>query len=284
MGEISKWLHGKLTRLAPPGNPIRPPKGWRPQSPAPDIARLIADGYDPVHAAYVFVHHITSVFSEHVSRLPEMRAYAQEVGRAEEEYMPSGPPMSPLTRSYFSCWAFFDHRIGKTTDTLAGCLIEANDTICMNPHQLDALGKMSRSRMGVYEHRGAEGGHIRLRELITDREFVCHIASGYRGKMGELWYVRLFPPLEPELATYHIAFTTPYVLIGQSKREWIAYIERSVVRMKEPSEADALHQLFKFGLSKNHWNEFVFRAYHHHQADAIFLTGIPDLKATLPHA
>jgi hypothetical protein len=25
-------------------------------------------------------------------------------------------------------------------------------------------------------------------------------------------------------------------------------------------------------------------AYHHHQADAIFLSGIPDLRATLPHA
>ena len=74
------------------------------------------------------------------------------------------------------------------------------------------------------------------------------------------------------------------MLIGQSKDDWIAYLKRSVVGMRASSEADALHQLLKFGLGKNHWNEFVFRAYHHHQADAIFLTGIPDLKATLPHA
>ena len=90
--------------------------------------------------------------------------------------------------------------------------------------------------------------------------------------------------MEPELATYHIVFTTPYVLIGQTKNDWIAYLKRNMVGMKAQSEADALHQLLKFGLSKNHWNEFVFLAYHHHQADAIFLTGIPDLKATLPHA
>ncbi|MHB1557079.1 MAG: hypothetical protein ACYC61_06335 [Isosphaeraceae bacterium] len=284
MGEMSKRLHRKLTMLAPPGDPIRPRRGWRPQSPAPDIARLIADGFDPIHAAYLFVHHITSVFSENVSRFPELRAYAQEVGRAEEEYMPSGPPMSPLTRSYFSCWAFFDHRIGATADTLAGCLIEANDAICLNPHQLGALEKMSRSRMGIYEHRGVEGGHVRLRELVTDREFVCHSASGYRGKPGELWYVRLMPPLEPELATYHVVFTTPYMLIGQSKGDWIASIKRNVAGMSESSEEDALHQLFKYGRGNNYWNEFIFRAYHHHQPDAIFLTGIPDLKATLPHA
>ena len=285
MGEISRQLHRKLTTLAPPGDKSRPPKGWRPQTPAPDIPKLIAQGYDPVHAAYIFVHHITSVYSENVSRLHEMRAYAKEVGSAQEEYMPSGPPMSPLTTSFFSCWAFFDHRIGKTTDTLAECLIEANDTICMNPDQLDALKKMSRSRMGIYEHRGTEGNHARLRELISDREFVCHSPTGYRGKKGELWYVRLFPPLLPELATYHIVFTTTYVLTGQSKADWVAYLERSMVGMKASSEPDGgLHQLLKFGTSTNHWNEFVFLAYHRHQADAIFLTGIPDLRATLPHA
>jgi hypothetical protein len=284
MGEISRRLHRKLTKLAPPSDKTRPPKGWRPQTPAPDIAKLIAQGYDPVHAAYIFVHHITSVFSENVSRFPEMRTYAKEVGEAEDEYMPSGPPMSPLTTSYFSCWAFFDHRIGQSTDTLAGCLIEANDTICMNPHQLDALRKMSQSRMGIYEHRGMEGKHVRLRELVTDLEFVSHSTSGYRGKIGELWYARLFPPLEPELATYHIVFTTPYVLIGQSKNDWMAYLKRSVVGMKAQSETDVLHRLLKFGLTKNHWNEFIFLAYHHHQEDAIFLGGNPDLEATLPHA
>jgi len=284
MGEISRRLHRKLTALAPPGDKTRPPKGWRPQTPAPDIAKLIAEGYDSVHAAHIFVHHITSVFSENVSQLPEMQTYAKEIGEAEDEYLPSGPPMSPLTTSFFSCWAFFDHRIGKTTDTLAGCLIEANDTICMNPDQLDALQKMSQSRMGIYEHQGTEGKHVRLRELITDRDFVCHSASGYRGKKGELWLVRLLPPLMPELATYHVVFTTPYVLIGHTKDDWVAYLKRSMVGMKAPSEADALHRLLKYGSRKNDWNEFVLLAYHHHQADAIFLSGIPDLKSTLPHA
>jgi hypothetical protein len=154
----------------------------------------------------------------------------------------------------------------------------------MNPHQLEALRNMSQSRMGIYEHRGMEGKHVRLRELVTDREFVCHSTSGYRGKTGELWYVRLLPPLEPELASYHMVFTTPYVLIGATKNDWIAYLMRSMVGIRAQSEADALHQLLKFGLSTSHWNEFVLLAYHHHQADAIFLTGIPDLRATLPHA
>jgi hypothetical protein len=40
----------------------------------------------------------------------------------------------------------------------------------------------------------------------------------------------------------------------------------------------------KFGPKKSYWNEFVLLAFHHHQADAIYLSGIPDLKSTLPHA
>ena len=57
-----------------------------------------------------------------------------------------------------------------------------------------------------------------------------------------------------------------------------------MVGMKVKSEAEALHRLLKFGPKRNYWNEFVFLAYRKHQSDAIYLSGIPDLKATLPHA
>ena len=39
--------------------------------------------------------------------------------------MPSGPPISPLTRSFFTAWAFYDLLIGAS-DTLGTCLIDAN--------------------------------------------------------------------------------------------------------------------------------------------------------------
>ncbi len=284
MGEISRKLRGKLRAMSSGLSLPTSSRGLKPFPEAPDMEKLIAAGMDPVHAAYVFVHHIASAFAENVSQLPEMRTFMTEVGSAEEEYMPDGPPMSPLTRSYFTSWAFFDCQIGNTTDTLAGCLIDANDIIWMNPDQLDALKKMNESRMGIYEHQGWQENLVRLRELITDREYVCHVGSGYRGKARELWYVRLFPPLVPDLAAYHVAFTTPYVLIDAMKKDWIDFLRRSMVGMKASSNAEALHRLMKSGPTMKYWNEFVFLAYHHHQADAIFLSGIPDLISTLPHA
>jgi hypothetical protein len=154
MGEISRQLHGKLKAMASNVLLPRSSKGRKPSTQTPDIARLIEEGIDPVHAAYIFVHHISSVFAENVSQLLEMWTFTKEVGKAEDDYLPDGPPMSPLTRSYFTSWAFFDNRIGKTTDTLASCLIDTDDIIWMNPDQLHALKEMNESRMGIYEHQG----------------------------------------------------------------------------------------------------------------------------------
>lgn len=281
MGRSSKKLHRKLKTMASPLEPAVEGRAGR--SDMPSIEKFIEQGLDPVHAAYTFVQHITSYFSEWVSQLPELRKFTKIVAEAEDEYLPSGPPMSPLTGSYFTCWAFFDLQF-DSTDTLAACLIEANDVVCMNPDQLDALKKMANSRMGVYEHVGTDGDHIRLKELGTGEEFVCHCASRYRGEKGELWFVRLLPPLLPEMANYHVIFTTPYVLIHATKGDWTQFLQRSILGFEGTDEQTALHRFLKHGPDANFWNEFVFKAYHHHQHEAIFLAGIPDLKATLPHA
>jgi hypothetical protein len=286
MGNISKKLHRKLARNSK-NLPTKEPKR-RPGEPLPggiiDVPTLIKDGLDPIHASYVFMQQMSSHFAEGVSQMPEMKAYCKVAAAADDTYMPAGPPISPLTPSFFTTWAFYDLRIGNSSDTIGGCQIELNDVIWFNGNQLDTLKKLNDSRMGIYEHVGFDGPHVRLRELITEDELVCHNASGHRGLSGELWYVRLLPPLLPELANYHIAFTTPYILIQSTKNDWTQFLKRSILRIKADDERAALHQLLKYGFDRNYWNEFVFKAYHHHTAEAIFLAGIPDLKSTLPHA
>ena len=119
MGDISKKLHRELASNADK-LPTREPKR-RPGEPlpggVPDFEMLIKDGLDPIHAVYAYIQQISSHFAEGVSQLPEMKAYAKLAGEAEDEYLPSGPPMSPLTRSYFTCWAFYDLQFGKEGET-----------------------------------------------------------------------------------------------------------------------------------------------------------------------
>jgi hypothetical protein len=115
-------------------------------------------------------------------------------------------------------------------------------------------------------------------------EYTCHNTSGYRGRPGELWYVRVLPPLVPDLARYHIAFTTPYILIQTIKQDWLQFLKRGMSQSGFGNDKDGLHRFLKYGPDPHYWNEFVFKGYHHHTSAAISLAGIPDMKATLPHA
>ena len=148
----SKKLHNKLSKGGLSDLPTGKMKG---RADMPSIEKFIKDGLDPIHAVYAFVQNITSFFAEGVSQLPEMKKYAKIVIKAEDEYLPSGPPMSPLTTSFFTTWALFDLRFDGT-DTLASCLIDVNDLVCLNPDQLDAVKKFAASRMDIYQQTNGD--------------------------------------------------------------------------------------------------------------------------------
>jgi hypothetical protein len=246
------------------------------------LEALVRSGRNPLHAAYVAAQNFTSFFAESVSRFPEFDPYAQIVGPAEDEYLPAGPPMSPLTTSYFTSWAFFDVRFGPDCETIGTCLLDVAELLEMDPFMVETVRRYQDSRMGIYQHVGSEGVCCRLKELVTADEFVCHVASGYRGKRGELWYARLCPPLL-DLVDYHVVVTTPYLLTGATKVDWTAYLNRSLLGSAGGDSRKALHEFLKFGKEPNAWSEFIFQAYHHHQSDAIFLAGLPDVKGSRPH-
>ena len=75
-------------------------------------------GFHPAHAAYVYTQNQASVMSEQLTALKEMQPFVDIISRAEDLYMPSAPPMSPLTTFYFSCWAFFDACAGPAAETI----------------------------------------------------------------------------------------------------------------------------------------------------------------------
>jgi hypothetical protein len=240
------------------------------------------DDLHPLHAVYIAVQNVSSFFAERVSVFPEFVNYYDIVAKAEDEYMPSCPPMSPLTKSFFTAWAFYDVRFGADRETIGTCLMDLGDLLGLGPGPVEAIRLMNESRMGIYERGDSSGGRCRFRELITDDEFESYVPVGYPGGKGDLWYVRLCPPIRP--LAYHVALTTPYILLGFGKSDWTAYLSKSLIGLTAPEKRRRLHELLKHGREPNQWNEFIFKAYHHHQFDAIFLTGLPDVRGSLPHA
>ena len=89
-------------------------------------------------------------------------------------------------------------------------------------------------------------------------------------------------PIDP--ADYHVAFTTPYILMGFGKADWTAYLSKSLIGLTAPEKRRRLHELLKYGREPNFWSEFIFKAYLNHRPDAIFLTGLPDVPGSMPHA
>ena len=240
--------------------------------------------YHPAHALYVYAQNQMAVFAEQICTLKEMARFEKLIGTAEEEYMPSGPPMSPLTKSFFTSWSLFDACYGLGNETIGSVITAIGPAIGLGPNLRRIFGILHTSRMGIYAHEGTNNDStVCLRELATGSILSVVPTSGHEGQRGELWYVRLLPPPLPG-AKDHIIFTTPYQLVMTGEDEWHAYFRRTLPDGPTEVRISEYERLMKFGPNRNYWNEFVFEAYVNHRSDVIFLKGLPDIAASRPHS
>ncbi len=251
------------------------------------VESLVATGHDPLHAAYTCGQNYLSVFAELASHLPEFKEYRAIAGNAEETYLPGWPPMSPVSQSYFTCWSFLDLPFGTEAETICSVAIEIGRHFGMPADFALTLEAMSESAMGIYEHLGWHEGKVGLRDIVDGVIYPCVVPSNYQGRAGELWFVRLLPPLGAAF-DYGVAFTSPYILVDTTKADWLAFFERQErqlpLRLTAADQAAHRKALLKRGLEPNYWSEYIFLAYHDAQDSAISLCGIPDLPHSLPHA
>jgi hypothetical protein len=249
--------------------------------------------FDPLHAVYAYAQHKIAAIVELIAELPMCAKLIDAYSSAEDEYMPSGPPMSPLTGSYFFCWGVFDSAVGPEKETLGTVAIDLCRAIGTEPSLLRLFRHMQASRMGLYIHEGVHGAHVLLREFVTGMQHRCICPAGYLGNPGELWFVRvLSDPFESLPMGYSLVFNTPYI-IGQytgqffhpaDTSDWQAFLDRTLPKSRIAKPADAYAHLMKYGLSRNYWNNYLMDAYVNHRQDVIMLAGIPDTPASLPHA
>lgn len=251
---------------------------------------------DPLHALYADAQHCISDFIEQFSNLPESRLLNEKHNEAEDIYMPAGPPMSPLTHSYFFCWAAFDMCVGIKKETYATIMLALYKKLKSDLNLIQVIQCMQESRMGLYRHESYDGKFVYFNELYTNKKIKAHIGSRYRGVPGEIWLVRLFP--DPfGYGDYSVAFTTPYVIIKSepgttsfntnmfyAEEEWLSFINRSLSKMKVKDPAIAYHNFMKYGLNKHYWPEYITDGYVNHTGSLIWLTGLPDKPETLPHS
>jgi hypothetical protein len=239
-------------------------------------------GFHPAHAAYVYTQNQVSVMSEQLTALDEMAPFAAIISKAEEFYMPSGPPMSPLTKSYFTCWAFFDACLGPGNETIGTTAWEVGAAFGMHPELLRLIRLMQSSRMGLYIHQGTDDNLVLLEDIATGDACRAISPTGYSGKRGELWYVRVLPPAIPG-SSEHVVFTTPYVVLHPGAPDWLAYFSRTFAPDPQAHVEDYERHM-KYGPTRTYWNDYVFEAYVNYRAEVIYLAGVPDVPQSRPHS
>ena len=119
-----------------------------------------------------------------------------------------------------------------------------------------------------------------LEDLVTTAVYRAIVPAGYRGRKNENWYVGFLPPPLQE-GTEDVVFTTPYIEVYPHFADWLAYFRR-----KLPATAvfDDYERRMKYGATREYSKDYVFEAYVNHQADAIYLGGLPDIPESRPHS
>jgi len=245
----------------------------------------IKAGHDPLHAVYIHTQHLLSALVEALQDIPEpaLSRLFKTFEAADDAYVPSGPPMSPLTKSYFNCWLLFDLHAGLHKETLTTIIIDLAHQLGLHNDMVKVMQTMQDSRMGIYELMGRQGDRVLLRELTGNTVIPCICPAGYLGTHpGEMWFVRILPPVLGAF-DYSVIFTTPYILLSPDKNSWEAYLNRTISDKKTKTTANSLENLMKQGLSDNYWNEYIFQAYVNHKSDVIYLKGLPDVSSSRPH-
>ncbi|MGA6926763.1 MAG: hypothetical protein WBY88_13830 [Desulfosarcina sp.] len=250
-------------------------------------------GLDPLHAVYVYAQNKLSLMIEQLTDLPPLARLIDAYTDAQDVYLPSGPPMSPLTQSYFFCWGFFDVCFGLKKESLTTVAIDVGKALNLDPGLIALFDIMQRSRMGIYRHEGIKNGRVCLTEFITNHSVEAIVPAGYAGQTGEIWLTRLLPePFPDQGRGYSVVFLTPYIL-GELNgnryttgpaAQWEAFFERTLPKLGIKEPVPAYEKLMKTGLARNYWNEFIIDGFVTSMAEMIMLAGYPDVRASLPHA
>jgi len=247
--------------------------------------------HDPLHAIYIYAQNKVSVLVEQLSDLSAVSKLTNILDQADGTYMPSFPPQSPVTQSYFTCWGFFDLFVGIKKESFGTIILDILRMIKADQGLITIIECMQNSRMGIFIHKGCLDQYIILEELITGEEHKVIVPSGYQGKEDEIWYARVMhEPFADLNYGYSVVFTTPYVLIdldgmigSSAKREdWEAFFDRNLKASKGKNRIKAYESFMKNGKNKYYWNEYIIEGYANYQSDMIFLAGFPDIPLSMP--
>lgn len=237
----------------------------------------------PLLASYLPAQFHLSQVASQLGELEELAPWIEVLSAAEDELMPVGPPMSPITQSFYTAWSLFDFCLPPSHESVGKIVLHLGEAFGMPQSLSRAIRNLLDSHMGFYVQGPRRAGVVTLTDIVTGDTLQAICPAGYRGKKGEIWYARVLPPLRPDEKEF-LVLTTPYIMISPGLPEWKAYFDRTLPIEPKEARLAAYREHMKHGPEPMYWNNFVFEAYSKHRMEAVFLTGLPDVPESRPHS
>jgi hypothetical protein len=190
-------------------------------------------------------------------------------------------PMAGILESaFFAGWMVLDARDRSTGTTVGEVLVQYLQHKGILDCVQRAMAPLNDSRCSFYEVMEVHDQRVGLWDIAAKQELQCWCSSGYRGRQGEIWYVRVVPPFVQGL-TRSVTMSTPYVFTDSSRRTWENFFQRHLA--SAGAGGDSLEHYLKNGKWLGYWLEFVHQAFTGYTGNMIQVTGVPDDAASLPH-
>jgi hypothetical protein len=208
--------------------------------------------------------------SKHLGRL------ARRIEQSEEEYMPGGPPSSPLLDSFHIMWCLTGCSIGRERETLGSIALDVAAAFKIPEPVRARWREIAGAYPGVYEIVEVTGDAVTVVEIVGDRRHEVAPPPDVPAEPGGLWWTWLLPPAGGDRRWASI--TTPYLIDG-TVDEWRAYFERA---------AGAGYEAYRRHLvsppEPNLWLDYILDGYAGVCDSAVVLVGLPDRPSSLPHS
>lgn len=239
-------------------------------------------GFDPNHRVYTDYQNLLSTFEEEVTIHRDFKFYNKRVLNFHKNYMPSFPPISPVTNAYFAYWMLCDFEFGKHKETINTIFYDVGKAEDFEEMIFKVSENLHSSHMKIYRHMGFKDGLIMLKDIMSNKIYPCKSNSGYEGSEGGIWFVRIVPNLD-KVHDYHVVITTPYIILKYSMADWVAFFKRQGIEKDDPKMEIKYRHFMKNSPKPNYWLEYLLDAYVNFQPHSIGLTGIPDVSGSMPH-
>jgi hypothetical protein len=197
--------------------------------------------------------------------------FAEFVAEADDDFLPHGPPDSPITESFFFGWWAIDRTIHGGDESIAKVAAELAAKYGGAEEEIARIRTLADTHVRVVKIEERSGANAKLRDLVTDEVIEVGLAAAWDGDAGQLWLARAVPDM----------CFTPYAL-DHAEQEWREYFERTLGDVQGDELARRYREHMR-GDPTSTWLEYILDGYDGGNQHTLRLAGVPDRPETLPH-